>query len=673
MWEKIVLNLLSNALKSTFEGEIRVTVSQDDQRATLSIGDTGTGIPEQELPHLFERFRRIEDARRRSHEGSGIGLALVHELVEMHGGSLGVSSTLGKGTTFTVGLPFGRDHLAHGQVITDSLTPVVLQESAVAYVQEALGWLPGHDQLRTEITGAVAGDQGEAPLLSEPGGRPVILLVDDNADMVEYLRSLLAGRFDVVCAGSGKSALEAIDRGVPDLVLTDVMMPQMDGFSLLSAVRQKPAASSVPVIMLSARAGEKSRIQGLDAGADDYLTKPFTARELVARVEAQLKMARLRKEGIEQKAAFALAIDRARQFAWEVLECIPDSFATLDRNYRISFMNAAATRLVSGSGKPHVGEVLWDLYPMLVGTQLETVIRRAMDERVPAEFEQFFQSESDEVWYQFYVYPQPAEGIVIYLRNTTETRKTEQALRRSEQLAAAGRLAASIAHEINNPLEAVTNLLFLAKTDQGLSHNTRDLLEVADKELQRLSHITARSLKFYRQRTAPALTSLDEVIDSVVYFHDPSIRLFNTRVERRYQPAPPVLCLPGEIQQVFTNLVSNALDALSEKGRLVLGIRPAKDKSGRDGVRVTIADDGSGMDAQMFDRLFHPFVTTKGEAGTGLGLWVSKGILDKHHAGIAVRSMSGRGTVFRIFFPLDGIRGEPQPAQITVAPSGVSS
>jgi signal transduction histidine kinase len=126
----------------------------------------------------------------------------------------------------------------------------------------------------------------------------------------------------------------------------------------------------------------------------------------------------------------------------------------------------------------------------------------------------------------------------------------------------------------------------------------------------------------------------------------------NIVIERRYHAAPAVLCQPGEIQQVFTNLVSNALDALPEKGHLALAVRPARDRSGREGVVVTIADSGSGMEKQMFERLFHPFVTTKGEAGTGLGLWVSKGILDKHNAHVAVRSKPGFGTVFRIFFPL---------------------
>jgi len=326
-------------------------------------------------------------------------------------------------------------------------------------------------------------------------------------------------------------------------------------------------------------------------------------------------------------------------------------------------MNAAALQVASWTDKRHLGELLWDIYPDLIGTPVEANFRRAMEERVSVEFEQYFQGPESEVWFQFYVYPQPGEGVILYARNTTDTRRTEQALRRSEQLAAAGRLAASIAHEINNPLEAVTNLLFLAKTDVGLSDSSKDLLEIADKELQRLSHITARSLKFYRQRTAPTPTSLDEVIDSVVFFHDPSIRLRNIRVDRRYRPAPLVLCQPGELQQVFTNLISNALDALEAKGRLIVAVRPATDVAGREGVSVTVADSGSGMDLHMFERLFHPFVTTKGEAGTGLGLWVSKGILDKHHATVAVRSKPGCGTVFRLFFPLDTTLAEGHPVQ----------
>jgi len=239
-------------------------------------------------------------------------------------------------------------------------------------------------------------------------------------------------------------------------------------------------------------------------------------------------------------------------------------------------------------------------------------------------------------------------------------------LRRAEQLAAAGRLAASIAHEINNPLEAVTNLLFLAKLDDSISGNTRNLLEVADRELQRLSHITARSLKFYRQRTAASLTSIEELMDSVLFFHETEMRMRGIDLERRYRPAPQALCLAGEMQQVLTNLITNAIQAAEERGRVVVGVRPGKDRNGAEQVLITVADNGAGMNQQMLDRLFHPFVTTKGESGTGLGLWVSKGILDKHNASTRVRSRPGLGTVFLILLPvapaLDAALAGPSPA-----------
>jgi signal transduction histidine kinase len=652
MWEKIVLNLLSNALKSTFDGEIRVVLSTDGAAAALKVSDTGTGIAAPDLPYLFERFRRVEGAPRRSHEGSGIGLALVKELVEMHGGTIAVESTQAIGTTFTVKVPFGQQHLTPGHVVADSLNPVVLQGSAAAYVREAMGWLPGTDGLMGEITRSDASDRLPRTQAGEkPETKPMVLLVDDNADMREYVRGLLAGRFNVVTAPNGRAALDVASRACPDLVLTDVMMPEMDGFALLEALRRNPETRVVPVIMLSARAGEESRIEGLEAGADDYLAKPFTARELVARVEAQIKMARMRKQAGDTEAALTHEIQQARQFAWEALEHIPDSFAMLDRDYKVTYMNRAAATI--SAGIPHLGRCFWDLYPMLLGTSLETNFRRAMDERVPVDFEQYFSSEESEQWFHFQLYPEPGQGLIVYMRETTEARRTEQALLRSEQLAAAGRLAASIAHEINNPLEAVTNLLFLVKMDESLQESSKGLLEVADRELQRLSHITSRSLKFYRQRTAPSLTSMAEIIESVLFFHETELKMRGIDLERRYRDASPVLCFTGELQQVLTNLISNALEAVPEKGRMYLRVQPATDRDGRSGVAVTVADRGTGMDRYTMGRLFHPFVTTKGESGTGLGLWVSKGILDKHHGTIRVRSRKGEGTAFRMFLPLD--------------------
>jgi PAS domain S-box-containing protein len=657
MWEKIILNLISNALKSTFEGEIRVSVRADGEQVKVSVSDTGTGISERDLPNLFQRFRRIEGARRRSHEGSGIGLALVQELVELHGGSIEVKSAIDVGTEFTVAVPFGQEHLTRGRVVAKNDTKVSPQGTAIAYVQEAMGWLEKGNRVRGEIAAVAAGDDPRKPTGAGAADRkPVVLLADDNADMREYVSGLLGGRFELVQAETGKAALAEIERHLPDLVLTDVMMPEMDGFALLATLRQNPETRSVPVIMLSARAGEEARIDGVEAGADDYLTKPFSARELVARVDAQLKLAQLRRETAERQAELSLEISKAKRFAWETLEHIPDVFFTFDSDFRFNYMNAAGAEIGRRLKKEMLGECLFDLLPELRGTIVESNFRRAIEQRIALEFDYYY--EPLESWFHYHVYPLPDEGIIMYARDITEARKTEEALRKSEQLATAGRLAASIAHEINNPLEAVTNLLYLATMDSTVTGHTRELLDKADKELRRLSHIAARSLKFYRQHTEPVLSSLEELVESVLFFYETEINMRNIRLERRYCPAPQVLYHPGEFRQVMSNLIGNALDALSRNGRMVVGVRPACDATGRRGVVVTVADTGSGMDRAIRDRLFHPFATTKGEAGTGLGLWVSKGILDKHHTQIAVRSKSGEGTVFRLFVPVEATMGE---------------
>ena len=501
-----------------------------------------------------------------------------------------------------------------------------------------------------------AGPPPEQQEVSGGKPKPVILVVDADAGMRESVRSLLGGRFEVLLAGSEKEALEVAGHRPVDLILMEVIESDMDGFGLLAALRKDVSLGATPVLLLCSRADEESRTEALEAGADDCLSKPFTARELVMRIEAQLTIARLRKDAAERQSALSLEVQQARQFAWEVLEHIPDSFATLDREYRVTYMNAAASRVTAGTGIPHLGESLWELYPMLLGTPVEEHFRRAMEQQIGVQFEQYFRTDDAERWYLFQIYPQQ-DGLIVYMRDTTEARRTEQALRRSEQLAAAGRLAASIAHEINNPLEAVTNLLYLVRMDDSLSAHSRGLLDVADRELQRLSHITSRSLKFYRQRTAPTLTSIEDLIESVLFFHESEIKLRGIELQRRYRPAPAVLCFAGEIQQVLTNLISNALEATPEvptgKGCLTIGVRPARDVADREGVSVTIADNGVGMDRWMMDRLFHPFMTTKGESGNGLGLWVSKGIVDKHHGTIRVRSQNERGTVFRMFLPLD--------------------
>jgi PAS domain S-box-containing protein len=311
MWEKVVLNLLSNAFKFTFEGGITVTLAARDETVALTVRDTGTGIAESELPRLFERFHRIEDQRSRSFEGSGIGLALVQELVRLHGGAITVESEYGKGTAFTVTIPFG----ARGAAEAGGAPPVAVSTAArvEAFVAEALHWLPEADAGVPETNEPADGDAARGP-------RPRVVLADDNADMRDYVRRLLAERYDVAAVPDGQAALDLIRAGRPDLVLSDVMMPGLDGFGLLGAIRADPQLRDLPVILLSARAGEEARAEGLDAGADDYLTKPFAARELLARVGANMTMARVRREATEalraSEAQFRTFAQAAPNHVW---------------------------------------------------------------------------------------------------------------------------------------------------------------------------------------------------------------------------------------------------------------------------------------------------------------------------------------------------------------------
>ncbi len=288
MWEKIVFNLISNALKFTLHGAITIGLKEVGRHVELKIQDTGIGIPRDEIPHIFERFHRVEGSRGRTIEGTGIGLALVQELVKLHGGSIHVSSAENHGSTFTVSIPLGIEHLPKGAIGTPEKLPSTALSSDT-FIEEALRWLPPAKDSQASL----AGDGLHGP---DPGGstalnfRRKILLADDNADMREYLTRLLGDRYEVVAVSNGNAAMSVAATESPDLILSDVMMPGMNGFDLVKALRENPETATIPVILLSARAGEESKIEGLTGGADDYLVKPFTARELFARIGAHLSM-----------------------------------------------------------------------------------------------------------------------------------------------------------------------------------------------------------------------------------------------------------------------------------------------------------------------------------------------------------------------------------------------
>ncbi|MFC9975772.1 SpoIIE family protein phosphatase [Spirillospora sp. NPDC127200] len=332
MWEKVLLNLLSNALKFTFDGSIRVTTRVLDGQAVVTVEDTGIGVAAEEMPRLFERFHRIENARSRSNEGSGIGLALVKELVGLHGGVITAASSEGQGTCFTLRLPFGFAHLPADAVLTEAVADVSVT-AADPFVQEALRWLPS-EQAGPALAEVREGTDpaADAPAASS-GLAARVLVADDNADMREYLARLLrSAGYEVQTVEDGLQALDAVRGDSPDLVVSDVMMPGLDGLALVSALRTDSRTASVPVLLLSARAGQEASIEGLRAGADDYLVKPFAAAELLARVRANIELARLRGHHARWRTA--------------LVESLQEAFFVCDEGGAVIEINAAFTDIL---------------------------------------------------------------------------------------------------------------------------------------------------------------------------------------------------------------------------------------------------------------------------------------------------------------------------------------
>ena len=648
LWEKIVFNLLSNALKFTLEGKISVLLGYDDFGVRLEVKDTGAGISKTELPHLFERFHRIHRVRSRTHEGSGIGLSLVRELTRLHGGSVEVESEEGKGSTFRVHIPVGSAHLPLDQ-IAEQVPTTATVTSAAAYVQEAGLWLP---------------ETAAAILESPPGVKPRILVVDDNADMRAYIARLLAPKWEVDLACDGVEAMDWVRFRLPDLVLSDIMMPKMNGFELVSALRKDPATRQLPIILLSARAGEESRTDGIIAGADDYLVKPFSAKELIARVNTHLSMARVREEAATH-AAIISRLEAEQKWLESALNLMPIPMLLVESSSgKVTFANHAADTMAGGVFPKNVPmedyakvykltdekdhDLPVDEYPPVRAARGQTI----KDEKVVwhSATGRFAVLVSADTLTEMYGHPRT---ILVVFQDVTPLSKAIQF--REEFLSIAS-------HELRTPITSLSMQLQIAQRDlqpeKGIfpsPERLAKLLQMFSSQIDRLTSLVEDLLDVSRIQAGklslnPEPCNLSELLKQSV-----------ERLSLRFAAAQCSLKLNIEegvvgsldsrrIDQVITNLLVNAT-------KYAPGNPVHVSLASRDGqAHLRIQDSGPGIEKEKQTKLFERFeraVSARNISGLGLGLFLSKQIIKAHSGLIDLFSESGKGCLFTVTLPLN--------------------
>jgi PAS domain S-box-containing protein len=651
MWEKVVLNLLSNAFKFTFEGGITVALRNAGLGVELVVSDTGTGVPEEALPRMFERFHRVEDARGRSHEGSGIGLALVNELVKLHGGSIEVQSKLGEGTRFTVSVPKGSAHLPREQVRERSEQGAASASRTEAYVSEALGWLP---------------DAVTAPAAVRAGAAPRILLADDNADLREYVRRLLSDQYDVQAVTDGEAALVAARANLPDLVISDVMMPRLDGFGLLRELRADPELASIPVVLLSARAGEEARLEGLDRGADDYLVKPFSSAELMARVGALLRSGEMHRRANEARAQFETLLNEA-----------PLGVYVVDESFRVAAVNPVA-RPVFGDIPDLVGrdfaEVIHLLWPEDYADEIVRVFRRTLRTGEPYFAPERVEQRKDRKVTEYYEWqvnriplPGGRHGVVCYFRDISKAVMAREALREADSRK--DEFLATLSHELRNPLAPLRNSLEVVKQGGPKGTHTGTALAIMERQLSHLvrlvddlmevSRITRGSVELRREAVR-----LDVALRNAIEASESLIRAGGHRLSVSLPQETLMLDAdPVRLAQIFGNLLNNAARYSDTGGSIIIDARREASEA-----VISVSDAGEGIEAEQLQNMFKIFVrgsrsARRNQSGLGIGLALVRQLAEMHGGRVQAESEGpGKGSRFTVHLPLSG----PQ----AVAPAG---
>jgi signal transduction histidine kinase len=725
MWEKIVLNLLSNAFKFTFEGAITLSLRSVGDTVQMMVQDTGVGIPPVELPNLFKRFHRVKGTQGRSYEGSGIGLALVHDLVKLHRGTVQVESALAQGSTFIVSIPKGSRHLPVERIGPRTETSIASYREA--YIDEVNRWLPVlHESGGQESDRRPAAD-GASPAL--------VLLADDNADMREYLQTLLAEQYEVVAVGDGHSALQAARSRAPDLILTDIMMPRMDGFTLLRKLRCDETLKTIPVIMLSARAGEEARIDGVSAGADDYLVKPFSGREVLARVATHLRLRRMREEA-RKETEQAL---RERSHSLEIINRIGSALAAeLDLEKLVQAITDAgreATGAAFGAffynikneaGESHLLHTLsgvpkerFAAFPMPTDRAVfeptfrgEGVVRLADVRQYPRYGQNSpypgmrnkhlpvrsylavpVVSRSGEVLGGLFygheevnVFTEEAEQIISAIasqaaiaidnaqlyreaqKEIAERRQMEKALKDADRRK--DEFLAMLAHELRNPLAPIRNASEVLKLIGSPDTNHERACVVIERQTQHLTRLVEDLLDV--SRITQGKVTLHHATLDLSAVMKRAVEVSRAQIDaRKHQfsvvfPSESVQIIGDltRLVQVIGNLLDNAAKYTNEGG----DIRLEAERDGDDAV-IRVCDNGIGIPADLLPRVFDLFTQAdrsldRSQGGLGIGLTLVHKLVELHGGKVEAKSEGvDHGSEFTIRIPVLKPESMSEPAK----------
>ena len=466
------------------------------------------------------------------------------------------------------------------------------------------------------------------------------MIVDDREEN-RYVLARILGTAGYICdqVDRGERALE-LALTDPDLIILDVNLPDMSGFDICRRLKTDPLTSSIMILQVSASfVSNDDKVKALDAGADAYITHPIDRMVLVATVRALMRL------------RTAETASRRSSEQWQTtFDSLSEGVALIDERGCIVRWNSAFLAMCGASAQLESGENAAVLLERMIGTGEPL---RVDGQRFSAEYS--YGKKTIQVSVSR-INGEAEEGEkVMILTDTTDRKLAEHALRMAERLSAGGKMANAIAHEINNPLEALTNLIFLARSSDS-THMTQSLLESAAKELERIARITKQSLSFHRDTDKPIEIDLGELLADVIGMMDRSAGVHRVRLGLQRRPTAKVRGFPGQLVQVFSNLVRNAVEVSSPGGEVTVRLLSVE-RQGLRGNRVTIHDRGAGIPPDIRTNIFDPFFTTKQLRGSGLGLWVSRSLVTRHQGTIRFRScqLPGKsGTTFEVYLPAIG-------------------